>query len=414
MTIYPLSAVRALALHASMLDNPNTGDSNPTFGSIYTLIENLGAVQIDTLQMVARAHYLTIWSRLGNYDMDHFDRMGNVQEQRKIFEGWFHAACFIPLSEYRYQIPRQRAMREKGHQWYTDWMSTPGNPDLVQEIHERIRRDGAVQTVSIEGEKTQHGTWWNWRPEKMALEHLYGFGDLMIAGRVKFRRIYDLTERVLPTWVDQTEPSRVERDRAWLEMGVKALGICFPRNAADYTWMKLTGARPLIADLISEGRFIEVQAETMQGLQTLVVHSDSIPLLEKAAMGEIKAQRTTFLNPFDNLWWAQGRDEAFWGFRQRLEAYYPSSKRIYGYYCLPILYKDQLIGRFDPKLERKTGLLRIKGLFLEPGIQPDDELIQSVAFTMRDFMKFHQAKELLVEKSSPASFGEKLMQMVSL
>ncbi len=414
MTIYPLSAVRALALHAAHLDKPNITDSAPSFEDIYDLINRLGAVQIDTLQMVARAHYLTIWSRLGSYDIALFDQMGNENEKRKIFEGWFHAACFIPLSEYRYQIPRQRAMRVKGHQWYTEWMSTPGNPDLVKDIFERVRREGAIQASNIEGEKSQHGTWWNWRPEKMALEHLYGFGDLMIAGRTKFRRIYDLAERVLPAWVDQSEPSSDERDRFWLERGVKALGICFPRNAADYSWMKLTGARPLIASLIRSGSLIEVQAETLQGVQTLLVHLASMDLLEKAASGEIKARRTTFLNPFDNLWWAQGRDEAFWGFRQRLEAYYPATKRIYGYYCLPILLNDQLIGRFDPKLERKTGLLRIKGLYLEPLIEPGEELVAAVADTLRDFMKFHQAKELLVEKSSPASFGEKLMQKVSL
>jgi uncharacterized protein YcaQ len=145
-------------------------------------------------------------------------------------------------------------------------------------------------------------------------------------------------------------------------------------------------------------------------VKTLIVHRENLPALEQAAAGEIRPQRTTFLNPFDNLWWAQGRDEAFWGFRQRLEAYYPAPKRVYGYFCLPILHKDRLVGRFDPKLERKIGLLRLKALYLEPGIEPDEELAANVAAAMRDFMRFHQAKELLIEKSAPPEFAERLLK----
>jgi uncharacterized protein YcaQ len=108
----------------------------------------------------------------------------------------------------------------------------------MEGILERVRSEGALRANSIEGEKLRHGTWWNWRPEKMALEHLFSFGELMIAGRLKFQRVYDLTERVLPAWVETSEPSSEERDLFWLERGAKALGISLPRNAADYTWMK--------------------------------------------------------------------------------------------------------------------------------------------------------------------------------
>jgi len=406
--VYPLHALRALALHATALDVSN--EEQPPAGreDVFAMVDRLGAVQIDTLQMVARANHLTMWSRLGSYDPTHFDSMANEPENRRIFEGWFHAACFIPLHEYRYQLPQQRQMRENGHRWYTEWFNQPGNSELMQAILDRIRAEGALRATSIEGEKLKHGTWWDWRPEKLALEHLYGYGELMISGRVKFQRVYDLTERVLPAWVDAAEPTMLERDRFWLLRGARALGACLPRNAADYTWMKLTRARPLIADLVREGALLEVQGETLQGITTLVVHPSNLPLLEKAADGEIPAMRTTFLNPFDNLWWAHGRDEAFWGFRQRLEAYYPAARRVYGYYCLPILHKDRLVGRFDPKLERKTGLLRLKALHLEPGVNPDEQLISNVAVTMRDFMSFHHASDLLIEKSAPAGFGDRL------
>lgn len=410
MTVYPLSALRALALHATQLDTANGSEPTPSPDSVFETVDRLGAVQIDTLQMVARAHYVTLWSRLGMYDPSMFDTLANEQENRRLFEGWYHAACFVPIHEYRYQLPQQRHLRENGHRWYTDWIAQPGNRELMEGILERVRGEGALRANSIEGEKLRHGTWWNWRPEKMALEHLFSFGELMIAGRVKFQRIYDLTERVLPKWVDTSEPTAEQRDRFWLERGAKALGICLPRNAADYTWMKLGKARPLIAELVKDGTLVEVQGETLNGVETLIVQRENLSALEKAASGEIRAERTTFLNPFDNLWWAQGRDEAFWGFRQRLEAYYPAPKRIYGYFCLPILHKDRLVGRFDPKLERKTGILRLKALYLEPGIDVSEELVADVAVAMRDFMRFHQAKNLLIEKSAPPEFAERLLR----
>ena len=412
MTVYPLAAIRALALHATGLDVPNGQECPTDLDSVFAVVDRLGAVQIDTLQMVARAHYITLWSRLGSYDQALFDHLANDPDDRRVFEGWYHAACFLPLNEYRYQLPQQRYLRENGHRWYTDWIEQPGNRDFMAGILARIQLEGALRANNITGEKQKHGAWWDWRPEKLALEHLYSFGELMIAGRVNFQRVYDLTERVLPEWVDKTEPTAEARDCFWLERGAKALGICLPRNTADYTWMKLGRARPLIAELVKAGKLIEVSGETLDGVKTLIVHPENLALLEKAAAGEIQARRTTFLNPFDNLWWAQGRDEAFWGFRQRLEAYYPASKRVYGYFCLPILHKDRLVGRFDPKLERKTGLLRIKALYLEPGVEPDEQLVTDVAGAMRDFMLFHKAKELLIEKSEPGEFGKKLSRAV--
>jgi uncharacterized protein YcaQ len=124
----------------------------------------------------------------------------------------------------------------------------------------------------------------------------------------------------------------------------------------------------------------------------------------------LKAERTTFLSPFDNLWWANRRDMQFWGFRQSLEAYLPAAKRSYGYFCIPILHKEQIVGRFDPKMDRKNGILRIKAIYLEPGIKPDEELIQDMATTMRDFMAFHGAKELVIERSQPTDLSRKLLQ----
>jgi hypothetical protein len=140
----------------------------------------------------------------------------------------------------------------------------------------------------------------------------------------------------------------------------------------------------------------------------MFVHRDHIATLEQILDGAIAPARTTFLNPFDNVLWSKDRVGALWGFRQKLEAYTPSKDRVWGYYCLPILWKDCLIGRFDPKLERKNGTLRIKAIYLEAGVDPAEELIADVAGAMRDFMAWHGAADLVIERSDPAAFGEQL------
>ena len=414
MTIYPLTALRALALHAQKLDTPNGSEPVPSHDSIYKTVEQLGAVQIDTLQMVNRAHTLAIWSRHGTYPLSTLDELAFHPEHRRLFEGWYHAACYLPIDEYRYQMPRQRKLRENGHHWYDKWIKTPGHPELVQATLERIRVEGGLRASDFENPETRRSNWWDWKPAKVALEHLYAFGDLMIANRVKFQRVYNLTERVLPPWVDVTEPTAAERDRFWVERGAKAMGVGLPRNPGDTTWMKITTSRPIVKELAQKGILVEMQGETVNGPQTLIIHRDNLPLVERAAAGELRAERTTFLNPWDNFWWAQDRDEVLWGFKHLIELYVPAPKRIYGYYLMPILHKDRLVGRLDPKLERKTGLLRLRMLHLEPGIELDEQLVADVAAAMRDFMKFHHAKDLVIETSTPHIFGEKLMRAVAM
>ncbi|MFH1524913.1 MAG: crosslink repair DNA glycosylase YcaQ family protein [Chloroflexota bacterium] len=410
MTIYPTSALRAVALRAQGLAAANGAHVTPTRDSIYHMIEQIGCVQIDTLQMVRRSHYLVLWSRLGAYAPADFDALTSAVD-RRLFEGWQHAATIIPLTEYRYQLVHQRDLREHPTNWYNRWLNETVQKDFVPQVLERVRREGALRVSDFESDGHTGGTWWNWRPAKVALEFLYALGQLMVSDRNKFQRVYDLTERVLPEWVDMTEPIVEERDRFWVERGTKALGVCLPRHAGDYTWMKVTRSRPIVESLLAEGVLLPVKGQLADGKTAeLVIHRDNLPLLQQATDGELKAERTTFLSPFDSLWWASRRDEQFWGFHQSLEAYLPAPKRVYGYFCMPILHKDRLVGRFDPKLERKDGLLRIKALYLEPGIKPNEELVRDVATAMRDFMAFHQAKDLVIERSEPATFGKKLLK----
>jgi uncharacterized protein YcaQ len=217
---------------------------------------------------------------------------------------------------------------------------------------------------------------------------------------------------VLPDWVDQSEPTQEESYRHHIEEAARALGICEPKQAVEYSYLKWTQGRPILQALIQEGVLVEVEGEVFGGAtQKLILHRDRLPDLQRILDGDLKACHTTFLSPFDSLFWAPGRDTAFWNFNKLIEMYVPEPKRIYGYFSMPILHRERLVGRVDPKLERKAGALILRSLHLEPGIEPDDELVADVAAAMRDFMAFHEATRLVVEKKGHQDFRKKLVAL---
>jgi hypothetical protein len=377
---------------------------------IYSQVEQLGCIQIDTLHVVQRSHYLVLWSRLGSYDPADFNRLIYDPTHRRLFEGWQHAATIIPLADYRYQMPHQRRLREHPGKVSAQWLAEPGTVDLLQIVRQRIHLEGGLRASDFIYDGPRRGSWWDWKPAKNALEHLYAWGELAISNRVNFQRVYDLTERVLPVWVELSEPSAEERDRYWIELAARALGVCTPTQPADYTYIKRVSALNQVRDLLEDGVLLSIQARLDGGReQEMIVHRENLPLLEQAADGAIHPQRTTFLSPFDSLFWARGRDQQLWNFRNVLEAYKPAPSRIWGYFCLPILHKDRLIGRVDPLMNRKNKRLILKTLYLDEGFELDNELVSSVAGVMTDFMAFHGADELSIEKSEPAEFGSKLL-----
>lgn len=408
-TIYPLSALRAVVLHTQLLRAPNEASPDLTADTLVNLVKALGYLQIDTLNVVNRAHHVALWTRFGSYDIDEFHHLIYTAGERRLYEGWGHAASIISLDHYRY------------HRWRTDrkisfnpafreWLDKNGNRQLVAETLERIRSEGELRLGAFDDQGKQRGTWYDWRPSKIALEALFAYGDLMVADRVNFQRVYDIRERVLPDWVDNSPVSPDQARRFCLEQAAKALGVFEPRHITFYAYMRATPARSLVRGLIEDGVLVEVQGESMNGVKTWMVHRENLPLLQRAADGDLKPERTTFLTPFDSLFWAGDRDQELWGFKQLLESYKPATERVYGYFCLPILYRERLVGRFDPKLDRKSGVMYLRALYLEPGIEPDGELVAQVATAMRDFLAWHGAQSIKIEKSDPVEFGEKLIR----
>jgi hypothetical protein len=402
-TPFPLSALRAMLLHTQRLAAPNDASPAPTPEAIVDLVTALGYVQIDTLHVVNRAHDVTLWARFGAYDTAAFHRLIYTPGERQLYEGWGHAASLIPLQHYRYH--RWRNIRGSA-----EWLAKDGNRQLAEQTLARIRSGGALRVADLEYSGPQRGAWYDWKPTKMALEVLFANGDLMVSDRVNFHRVYDVSSRVLPEWVDTT-PLTPDEGRLWcLEQAAKALAVFEPRSLTWYAYMMATPARSLVKALIDEGVLVSIQGESLAGVKSWMVHRDSLPLLQRAADGELVPQRTTFLSPFDSLFWAGERDQLLWGFDQVLECYKRPQDRIYGYFSFPILHHDRLVGRFDPKLDRKTGVLHLNALYLEPGIPPDDALVAGVAAAMRDFLAWHAARDLHILKSDPPTFADLLLR----
>jgi uncharacterized protein YcaQ len=401
-----------LALHSQGLANKPNGKSSQQ--DVYETVEQIGCVQIDTLQMVQRSQYLVLWSRLGSYDTSQFDDLlsgsSDAENDRRLYEYWLHAACLIPLTDYRFSLPEMRQRRESPNHWRKSWFAKSENRDLVDQVLSHVRENGPSRSVDFDRGGPKRGAWWDWKPAKQALEHLYNQGDLMVANRQKFQRVYDLKDRVLPGWVSQEEPTEDEVTRHILEKSLLSLGVCELAQVCDYTHTKRTVAKASLAELVNDGTFVQIRAD-LGGSNTrdMVVHLDNLDTLERAADGDLTPTHTTFLSPFDNLFWAKGRDEQFWGFDQILEAYKPEKIRQWGYFCLPILHNDRLVGRFDPKLERKTGTLILRKLYIEADDVPLDSLAAAMAETMRVFMIFHDATELVVEHSNPPDFERMLL-----
>jgi uncharacterized protein YcaQ len=290
-------------------------------------------------------------------------------------------------------------------------MGSAKNRELVKAVLARIEREGPMRAGDFDYDGPRRGSWWDWKPAKRALEFLVDLGELMVSSRVNFQRVYDLTSRVLPDWTDTKEPTQEQTLRHLLERSILALGACRLAQIPDYAHLKRREVGSALDAMVEDGTIVQVAARMNDGTTAeLAVHSDNLQALDSAADGELQSLGTTFLSPFDSLLWAKGRDVDLWSFHSILEAYKPEPTRIWGYFCMPILDQGDLIGRFDPVLDRRTGTLRLKALYLKDHLDPDEALIERLAGAMRDFMKFHLATDLVVDRDLPRGLGSRLVR----
>ena len=335
----------------------------PRGTSIFDVVEHVGYLQLDPTNSIARNHLLVLWSRLGNYDEGELERLR--WESRDLYE---YAAAIVPVSDHPIHAT---TMRRFPNDYNGDW---PGrvnrwmkdNAALRRSVIAQLRRRGPLPSRELEdiAERGWRSTGWtNERNVSRMLELMHAKGQVVVAGRSGQQRVWDLASHWLPK--DAEKVSTAEAERGVMERSARNLGVATALEIkreffAGGPW---PGAERAIDSLLRSGRLLRAEIEGLKGER--FVHVDALPALD-----EKPARQTTFLSPFDPLIRNRERTEAMWGFRYRIEIYVPAAKREYGYFVLPVLRGDDLIGRIDPVFDRKAGVLRVNNVWWEPGARP--------------------------------------------
>ena len=384
---------RALALRAQ-------GFGDPELRRPIDVLDRLGVIQLDSVNVLARSHEIVPFSRIGPYSVD--ELYSSIYQERRGFEYWGHVASWLPMDEYALFLHRMERRREHPRGWrQLNVDRRVENSELYAAILERIRNEGALGAVAFEDTRERRGTWWDWKPAKSVLEDLFDQGLLMSAGRARgFNRLYDLPERVLPPNVTFTDPGPAAAARALMLRAIAAMGIGTGAEAADYFRLPVGDWRPALADLLSDGSVVRVQVEGWREPALVVPEALEMPR-------ETPVHRATFLSPFDNLLWERRRVERLFDFHYRLEIYVPQGKRTHGYYVLPLLARGQLLGRADLKLDRKAKCLLVQSIRLE-GAES-----REAASALKRLAKHLGAQSIRVEQVIPERSAAALRRLVA-
>jgi uncharacterized protein YcaQ len=351
-----LSAAQArrIALAAQGFADPRPTGS-VTVRHLRRVLGRIGQLQLDSVNVLMRAHYLPLYSRLGPYPAALLDRVA-YKPPRELFEYWGHAASLLPVS----LQPALRWRMARDHSWGAITRISRSRPDLVRWVLDEVRTKGPVTAADIEDDvPVRRDQWgWNWTEVKTVLEWLFWRGEVLTATRDSaWARVYDIPERVLPRAVlDAPTPSLGEAQRTLVAVAARALGVAAAKDIADYFRLTQAAVRPAIADLIEAG---ELRAVAVEGwTQPAYLHTGA--RLPRGIPG------AALVSPFDPLVWERARTERMFGFRYRIEIYVPAPQRVFGYYVLPFLMGDRLVGRVDLKADRQAGVLRVPAAWVEP------------------------------------------------
>jgi len=316
-------------------------------------IRRLGCVQLDSISTVGRAHRLTLGSRIGAYPETTVSRL---LKSGRIFEYWAHEACLVPIDDYPLFKRRMEHLRER-HWW---GRKHDHDPELKERVLDALRANGALPTRFFEG--GGGGGMWNWKPEKRILEDLFAAGEVVVAGRDGFQRLYDLPERVIPReQLEAPAPSEEEFQRGYALRAVHGRGALTEAGIAEHCRFRggAKAMRPVVDELVAAGLVRRVAVD--DGGPPVIVPAEAE--LDGAPAGAV------LVCPFDNLVWDRAFLERIFGFTHVIEVYKPEPQRVYGYYVLPFLYRDRLVGRADLKSDRGDGVLRVRAFHFEPGVR---------------------------------------------
>lgn len=359
-------------------------------------IEHLGYIQIDAISVIQRAHHHTLWNRNPRYQSPQLD---HLVADKQVFEYWSHAAAYLPMRDYRFSLIRKHALASGAQDhWYDR------DESQMKLVVERIANEGPLMAKDFDHSGKRTGEW-RPKPAKQALEYLFMQGDLMSPGRVNFHKVYDLTERVLPSGIDSTQPEPEEYARHLITGYLRANGLGQP---AEMTYLLKGLKKPVsatLAEMTSSGEVLQIRAagEIYYALPA------SLELLGKP----LARSKLKILSPFDNLVIQRKRMKTLFGFDYLIECYLPAAKRQYGYFTLPILWDGKLVARMDCKAERNASLLHIYHLALEPGVKNLDAFFAALRKELQPFLKFNQCTHLQLGNTTPTSIKPVLQSILA-
>jgi len=373
-------------------------------------VQHIGYVQIDTISVVERAHHHVLYARVPNFKPTMCQQL---LLDRDVFEYWSHAAAFLPMDDFRFSLSYKHAIKSGQTHWYKK-----RDTQLMSELLARVRSDGPIRSRDLEEggvkERVKEGVkregWWDWKPAKKALEQLYMEGDLMVSDREGFQKSYDLTERVLPSGVNIQMPTIEEFAGHLLDQQLRCNGVV---SLKGLTYLRKNAAlRKAVKILIDE----QLSQGILEPVQLISGEIFFIPAgCFEQPMSRL-SNRLHILSPFDNSVIQRERLKVLFGYDYQIECYVPAAKRQYGYFCLPLLFRGEFIGRMDCKAHRKEKRLEIKALYLEAhtggGYSADEEelVVSAFAEAVAKFSRFQQCESVTLSRVEPSHLAQPLQQ----
>ena len=404
----PLRAVRALFLERQHLTRPRARPL--TAGRLTRFVEDVGGIQLDSINVLDRAHYLTVWARFGPYERARLDRL--IYRRRLLFEYWAHAACLVPATLLPWW---RRAMLDyrTRHTGWSDWLRR--NAKVLARVKESIAANGPMAHGDFEGRRPPGAKgWWSWRPVQHAFHYLWMTGALAVHSRQHFNKRFDLIERCLPG-VNGCEDVSAETFRCWhVERSLHAMGAATEQDIAGYMTFPRFGPgvrRAALRALLERGEVSEVAVEGSTARWYVLARD--LPALARARRAPALSRGTTLLAPFDSLMWYRERIARLFGFDYRIEVYTPGPKRVHGYYTLPILHDGHFIGRVDAKAHRAERRLEVRHVHFEPwfaagepapagdGAVEQDAALAGVADALRSLATFVGGDAVTLRRVTP-------------
>ena len=383
-----LKEARSLVLKSQLLWGAATKDREATLRAI----EQIGYVQIDTISVVARAHHHVLRSRVGNYGPDDLKRL---EEERKVFDYWAHAAAYLPIRDFKYSLYRKQEIAAGEGHWHKK------DTQLMSYVYDRIKAEGPLMSKDFKDvAPKEEGQVWGSHPANRAIRQLFMEGQLMISGRQGFQKIYDLAERVFPEGQHMEIPSREEYLAYVIERDVRSNGLIRIKHMGHLLKKSKDEIQSVIDQLIEKGKIAAYQIKKLEGLVFYAPANWA-----STTANTPKRRRMHILSPFDNLIIQRNRLQELFGFQYTLECYVPAPKRKVGYFSLPLLWGDTFVGQIDAKADRKRKVLEIRNLVWEDKVKKREALFEPLRKALEEFRQFNACEEVEVLKAIQRKSG---------